>query len=214
MSIRNLMLPEKVEGKKFGHWKVIKLLPKIKYKRRTCVCQCDCGYIKTIQTTHLGQYAKADAECRKCARAKQDIPIKFIEYEDINKTYWRNFTTNAKKRKLDFNITPKYVWEVYIKQNKSCKYTGVYIAFGLYNADLAANTASIDRIDNTKGYIEGNIQLVHKSINILRGRTDSSVFIYLCRIIAEHTKNISIPNYDKSCMTLKRLGCEIPIISE
>ena len=41
-------------------------------------------------------------------------------------------------------------------------------------------------IDSTKGYIVGNIQWVHKDINIMKNDLDLDSFIYYCRLVNEN----------------------------
>ena len=51
-------------------------------------------------------------------------------------------------------------------------------------------TASLDRIDSSKGYIEGNIQWVHKDINRMKGDSSDNDFIKLCKIISDFNVDI------------------------
>jgi len=48
-----------------------------------------------------------------------------------------------------------------------------------------AESASLDRIDNDKGYTLDNVQWLHKDINWMKGRFDQQRFITLCRAVAE-----------------------------
>lgn len=48
------------------------------------------------------------------------------------------------------------------------------------------NTASLDRIDNSKGYEEGNIQWVHKDVNFMKRTYSQEYFIKLCTLISEN----------------------------
>ena len=45
-------------------------------------------------------------------------------------------------------------------------------------------TASVDRIDSTKGYLKGNVQWVHKSINQMKSNRTDEEFIALCKAVA------------------------------
>lgn len=62
-----------------------------------------------------------------------------------------------------------------------CVYSGLPIAWSDVGWD---HTASIDRIDNDKGYTEDNVQLVHKDVNMMRGSLDDEKFKQLCIKIA------------------------------
>ena len=45
-------------------------------------------------------------------------------------------------------------------------------------------TASLDRIDSSKGYILGNIQLVHRDVNRIKSDFEQDYFIKICKLIS------------------------------
>lgn len=49
-----------------------------------------------------------------------------------------------------------------------------------------SGTASLDRIDSTKGYVVGNVQRVHKSVNMMKQSLPNHIFIDWCQKIAKH----------------------------
>ena len=49
-------------------------------------------------------------------------------------------------------------------------------------------TASLDRIDSTKGYIEGNVQWVDKIVNAMKWNIPEKYFIEICKTIAKNQK--------------------------
>jgi len=52
-----------------------------------------------------------------------------------------------------------------------------------------ANSASLDRIDNEKGYIKGNVRFVCLGINYMKNRrADSEVFELLDKILEYYKK--------------------------
>ena len=63
---------------------------------------------------------------------------------------------------------------LYIDQNKTCALSGLEIGWAEVGQD---HTASIDRIDSTKGYTLRNIQLVHKDINMMKQQYTNQYFI-------------------------------------
>jgi hypothetical protein len=84
----------------------------------------------------------------------------------------REHFRRAKKRHKDFNLTLDDLLELWNNQSGKCAYTGVELehpsskkSTGNYNY-----MASLDRIDNNKGYIKGNIQFVSVSCNWLKNR--------------------------------------------
>ena len=46
-------------------------------------------------------------------------------------------------------------------------------------------TASLDRIDSNKGYVEGNVQWVHVDVNYMKLDYDQDYYINICRLIAK-----------------------------
>ena len=45
-------------------------------------------------------------------------------------------------------------------------------------------TASIDRIDSSKGYVKGNVQWVHKDINMMKRNLNQARFVEFCLAVA------------------------------
>jgi len=54
--------------------------------------------------------------------------------------------------------------------------------------EVNANTASLDRIDSSKGYIEGNVQWVHKMVNMSKQQYTQEEFINMCIAVANKVK--------------------------
>lgn len=103
-------------------------------------------------------------------------------YEDIPKYLWRGLCNGAKTRNLVVEITPKNIWDLFIKQNRLCALSGIEICFG--KTRKGVNTASVDRIDSSLGYIISNIQIVHKKINQIKMDLSQDDFIDLCVHVA------------------------------
>ena len=71
---------------------------------------------------------------------------------------WIEMTIKAKKRKhLPFNITSEYIKSIWPKDNK-CPALGIKFKQGVGKSIDSSPT--LDRIDNSKGYIKGNVQIV------------------------------------------------------
>jgi hypothetical protein len=56
----------------------------------------------------------------------------------------------------------------------------------LNNSNKKERTASLDRIDSSFGYIEGNVQWVHKDINIIKLDYDQDYFIKICSAVCNY----------------------------
>lgn len=104
-------------------------------------------------------------------------------FEEISGSYWGHIKSGAKSRNLEFNITIKYVWDLWKSQNGRCILTNLPIHLPKSKQDKYRHTASLDRIDSNKGYIKGNVQWVHKDINSLKSNLPQKKFIELCSFV-------------------------------
>ena len=104
-------------------------------------------------------------------------------YEEINGRYWYSIHHSAKLRNLEFNITLQDVWNLFIQQNRKCALTGVDIIFKSVGENQNEQTASLDRIDSTKGYVLSNIQWVHKVVNRMKTNLSLNEFKNWCKLI-------------------------------
>ena len=53
-----------------------------------------------------------------------------------------------------------------------------------------ASTASLDRIDSSKGYVKGNIQWVHIAINFMKHSLPEEEFVRWCCLVAKHKGDV------------------------
>lgn len=146
--------------------------------------------------------SKVKAKCPKCKNIviknsgalftnKQCINCRMKEhcpYGDVTVRYFSTIKSRAiKERNMEFNITLEYIDKIFKNQNGKCVYTGRPLQFTRsYKKRRINQTASLDRIDSTKGYIEGNIQWVHKEINWLKSDTSHEDFINICKEITDY----------------------------
>ncbi len=173
-------------GRKFRKLKVIE---KLKYLGKNgqdmWLCKCDCGNTKEVATGCLVHNNVKSCGCSK-NRVRQDHPS-WTGYEEISGRFWNVINASAKIRNLKITITLKYLWNLFLKQNRRCALSGVELEFSDIESNRSKLTASLDRIDNSKGYVKGNVRWVHKDVNFLRHRmktdfTDKELFI-LCKDI-------------------------------
>lgn len=82
-----------------------------------------------------------------------------------------NFTFYLKKineRNQEVNIDDEYVSKLWDSQNGKCALSKINIH--LKTGKHKLNTASLDRIDSSKGYIKGNVQFVAYGINLAKNK--------------------------------------------
>lgn len=96
-------------------------------------------------------------------------------YKDIPGKVFSRLLNGAKKRNIEVTITIEDIWNQYIKQNKRCAFSGIPVEFGL--------DASVDRIDSSAGYWKYNIQIVHKTLNMMKKDMPNDLFINWCKMV-------------------------------
>jgi hypothetical protein len=111
-------------------------------------------------------------------------------YGSISGTLFGKAKQSAKKRNMDFDLTIVDLDNLHKKQNGKCALTGEILEFGTNFSKRAIDiTASLDRIDSSKGYTVDNIQWVHKDLNMMKRNYDNDYFKYICYLVAKHEQD-------------------------
>lgn len=148
-------------------------------------CECDCGKEDFVASgTDLEMNKVTSCGCKK--RKKGELNGRWKGVGDLSGSIWYIILTNAKSRKLDVLLTKQEAWAQFQEQEGRCALSGLPIDLG------KDRTASLDRIDSTKGYETGNVQWVHKAINQMKWDLSEDKFIEYCCLIVEHSKKRSI----------------------
>lgn len=182
-------------NQKFGKLLVVEFYGKSLAKRPINIwkCICDCGNIKMIQQNHLINRNTKSCGCLH-KRTGKDSPF-FRGYGEISLAFFNHIKAACEKpqkyrKPREFKLTIEYLWNLYIKQNKKCSISGVEILFTERQGSRGrCCSASLDRIDSSKGYIEGNVQWVHKTVNIMKNKTEMNDFLSWCNKIAKYNED-------------------------
>jgi hypothetical protein len=94
---------------------------------------------------------------------------------------------DARNRKIGFNLTSEYIKKLLEEQDNRCALTGRVIGHAQENA------LSMDRIDSSKGYVVGNIQLVCKQANFAKHALSQQDFIQLCKEVVANSGFLIYP---------------------
>ena len=156
--------------------------PDDKYRNHWWLLQCDCG---NKYESRAGKLNKS-CGCKRYAAGKEahhwkgcgDIPMRFFT----------RCERGASKRDKEFSITIEDVSNQWEKQKGKCAYTGNELTFGdnlnQEHPDHKEITASLDRIDSSKGYTPENIEFCHKHINMMKKSFEKEHFIKMCKLVA------------------------------
>jgi hypothetical protein len=128
--------------------------------KRTGLCPiCANEFIKNV---HNQKY------CSKTCRNK----VTWIKYREAHTTWLHNnqgkvmlhsAKQRAKQRELEFSITSD---DIVIPD--ICPVLGIKIEQGIGTRSRKRSSPSLDRIDNTKGYIKGNVRVISDRANSLK----------------------------------------------
>lgn len=135
---------------------------------------CDCGKEKVIRKGRVKPFCKTSIQSCGCLRNEN----KRKGYQEITGTYWCGVKKSAENRKLNFLISMEDAWNKFVEQDGKCALSGVKLNFS------KKQTASIDRIDSSIGYLKENIQWVHKDLNIMKWNFDLVYFVDMCKLVA------------------------------
>jgi hypothetical protein len=183
-------------GQKFNKLTINKIISKPKGKRDAyyAVCTCECGKEKEIPAVNVIRFRTVSCGCAKDydqIRGKNNV--NFTGFEEVSGQYFAKLKRGAKNRNLEFKITVKDVWNLYIKQSKKCALTGWDISWAK-NAKLRC---SVDRKDSKKGYTIDNIQIIELHVNIMKMALSQEEFIGRCKTITEYQEFKSVNKNNK-----------------
>lgn len=188
---------ENLEQKRFNH--LIAQKPIFQYKREwVWLCKCDCGKEANVRISKLKNGTTKSCGCFKnknLTYSKQTGSShgNWKGYLDISKSFYSRIKQSSIQRNIEFSVEIEYLQELFIKQNGKCAYTGIDITLPINVRQLRGEgnekIASLDRIDNSKGYIEGNLQWLCKRINYMKHTMNDEYFLTWIKSIYEY-KNL------------------------
>lgn len=171
-------------NQRFGKLIVIKRVKNLG-KSTTWLCKCDCGQETLVRSVSLKTRNTSSCGCGQKALGNKSRRWK--GHGEISSHFWYDIIQSAKRRNIEFSISIEDGWNIFLKQNKKCALTNRELQFAV-RCGLRGN-ASLDRIDNNKGYITGNVQWVHKDVNRMKWILSNNEFINFCyEVVAYNEK--------------------------
>ena len=141
------------------------------------LCKCDCGNYTVVKTNNLTSGCTKACGC--LMRGRRKLPNNQATINKIIKGY----KNGAKARGYEWNLSNSYAKELI---SKECFYCGAKFS----NEWDGYKYNGIDRVDNEKGYEEGNVVPCCKICNVAKHDMAQKDFIFWARSVAEHTKNL------------------------
>ena len=83
----------------------------------------------------------------------------------------------------DYNLTLEFILELKDKQNNRCALSGIEM---IWESNSGWKKASIDRLDNDKGYTKDNVRLVAWGINQAMSNYSDDIFLEMCRAVVKN----------------------------
>lgn len=156
---------------RYCHWKEFNT-PKYK---TMWLCKCSCGNERLVDSYQLTHGLITSCGC------KNGEPL-YKGVGDLSGAYYASLRKGAELRNLSFNVSKEFLWDLFNKQNGKCALSGVDIKLEKHFKG-SNQTASLDRIDNKRGYEEDNVQWVHKKINLFKRGYDEQTLYDYCKKI-------------------------------
>ena len=98
---------------------------------------------------------------------------------------------NAKKRRLAFEVTPKFLASLAVEQKFKCAVSGIDFEFKsavMREYRRYPFAVSVDRIDSDLGYRPGNVRLVCLIVNLARSDFGDEALVKMARAIVERLR--------------------------
>lgn len=105
-------------------------------------------------------------------RLKPEYHPLFTGYNEVSGSYIAAVRNGAKHRCLMFALTAREVYDCLVRQGFRCVYSNRLISF-------KDRSASVDRIDASRGYTIDNIQIVHIDVNMMKMARSHEAFLAL-----------------------------------
>lgn len=169
-------LKQDLSGRTFGRLTVVERVGEPKETRWRCVCKCGAEKIQTARSL-----LRKDAPVKSCGCARRKNHV----WDSVPPYILSTIKAKARGRGIEFALTLEYCDTLFKKQDKKCALSGLPLSFGR-RRDTTRTTASLDRIDSSLPYKAGNVQWVHKKVNIMKHSLSDREFVKLCCTIASH----------------------------
>lgn len=169
-------MKKNLTGKTFGDLYVVGVSEISRNGHYRYHVKCSCGTEKTVFGTHMLQGHTTHCGC-KSKRGSAN----WQGYKRVGKTYWSQIKAGAEgergRKKIPFELTIEFIGDLLEAQENKCALSGLPIC-------AKEGTASLDRIDSSRGYTPDNVQWLHKDVNMMKRHYSQDYFVMLCQKVA------------------------------
>lgn len=155
-------------------------------------CQCVCGRVKEIAGCRIVSGSTKSCGCLK----QENIKARFGSnhpgwegFEQLSGTFLKRMEVSAAQRGWEWHVTPKILWDIYVKQGCRCALSGREIRMPINVRQLRKSDhhlASLDRIDPTRGYEPDNVQWICKRLNYMKHILTEEMFMSFVKDVYEY----------------------------
>lgn len=187
---------QNIVGVRFGKLTVVRFVEKDVNGKLMWECKCECGNTAVVRGNDLRQQKIQSCGCVRKETCKQNIKQAHLKFPntygftgigDIPGQHIGQIRSGAFRRNIEYNVTKEYLWKLFQDQLGKCALTGIEIHFKCRKSGRERKpTASLDRIDSNLGYVEGNVQWVHKDINNMKQHFGLEEFRRYCKMVVEY----------------------------
>lgn len=171
-------------GLKFGQFEV---LCRNSSKNKKVYWDVKCNLCTEEYVLATDAIKKNIGGCINCVRKNAPKGIDSSSWRGgryISSNFLSNVKYGARKRNIDCVVTLDELDKLWEAQDGLCAYT---------NRELTLSgddcTASLDRIDSSEGYHLGNVQFVHKTVNVMKWALPEDEFLGFIKEIYEFKVN-------------------------
>lgn len=149
-------------------------------------CECSCGKFVERREDYVHQGKAQSCGCKHPRNKQGWAKSQWKGIGEMNGQYFSTIRARCDKQGTEFTITIEEIWELFVAQGKVCALTGIPLGFNTQRAREKGHeqTASLDRINSDIGYVTGNIQWVHKDVNLMKNAFPLARFLEICRLVA------------------------------
>jgi hypothetical protein len=144
----------------------------------------ECNVMQSyLRKNYAEESLRLNKTCKSCSNKKTDNCHRGW-HRGVRVSWFNKFKASAETRGIEWDLSMDYVANLMEQQSSKCALTGWSIEFPESGHPQKA-LASIDRVDSSKGYLEGNVQLVTRHVNMMKQQYTQEQFIEVCKAVAE-----------------------------